>query len=346
MSGEAPKKAVDTLKRFWEAAEKHTEIRKSVLPLNNKQDIETNAWQLRDGPLPGWEGYFNRFDGYAHSAAALVGIHQFLATKGVRFLLGNHGAAQSILYHDTQAGASRKATGVKTASGATHAAELVIVAVGAAASHLVPQVSQQVVAKSWAVAHIQLTDEETAWLRSLPVVYARDLGFMFEPDPETNLLKICPMGGGYINTNQDGVSLPVQSVQDNSFLPAEDEGRIRKLLQQTLPTLAERPLVQKTLCWFADTSDSDFIIDYVPNTSSSVILLSGDSGHGFKMFPIFGQWVLDLLNATDHKQPVTRWRWKDQKDEGKDAEIWGTDVSWRLGATREYQEVRPSKSKL
>ncbi|TQS32304.1 hypothetical protein Golomagni_07384, partial [Golovinomyces magnicellulatus] len=185
VSGEAPTKAVDTLKRFWAAAEKHPDIQPSVVALKDKGDIDRHAWQLRQGSLPGWSGYLNRYDGYAHSADALAGIYRELSGKGVRFLLGVEGTVDKIVYNSSQdPGQSlTKATGVKTKAGKTHEAKLVVVAAGAAASHIVPQTGRQVVAKSWAVAHVKLTDQETAWLRGIPVVYARDLGFLFEPDP-------------------------------------------------------------------------------------------------------------------------------------------------------------------
>lgn len=190
---------------------------------------------------------------------------------------------------------------------------------------------------------MKLTDEETAALRGIPVTYARDLGFLFEPDPKTNLLKICPMGGGYVNTDPvTGRSLPPKTAEESDILPKEDEGRIRQLLRETLPALADRPLVEKRLCWFADTKDSDFIIDYVPGSANSLVLLSGDSGHLFKMLPLTGQWVHRLVS--DGRQDIARWRWKGGQDSKSK---WEGDVSWRLGVTREFSEVRNEfKSKL
>lgn len=124
-------------------------------------------------------------------------------------------------------------------------------------------------AKSWSIAHIHLTDEETSALRGIPVTYARDFGFFFEPDPKTNLLELCPMDGGYIKTDPEtGVSYPPEILKVSAFLPEDDEKQLRKLLAQTLPTLADRPFVKKSLCWFADTCDSDFIVDYLPDMSS------------------------------------------------------------------------------
>jgi sarcosine oxidase / L-pipecolate oxidase len=344
VSGNSPQKAVETLKRFQTAAEKHSRIQRYVVPIRGSSDIQqlSSSWQF-DGPLSGWNGYVNWFDGYAHSANALAGIaREVQAAQGVRLYIRQ--GVKEIVYEELWG--KRTSRGIRTNSGVFHSATLVIVAAGAAASKLVPEVAEQVVAKCWSVAHVKLTDEETSALRGIPVTYARDFGFLFEPDPKTNLLKICPMGGGYINTDpKTRVSLP-PSLAESAILPSEDERRIRQLLRQTLPALANRPLVKKSLCWFADTADSDFIIDFVPQTSSSVILLSGDSGHGFKMFPIFGEWVRNLLESPDNKQEIARWRWKHPKSQGQNAN-WGSDVSWRLGETREFRDIEaPLSSKI
>ncbi|KAJ5131032.1 FAD dependent oxidoreductase [Penicillium bovifimosum] len=339
VSGEAPQKAIDTLNRFRASADGNEQIKPHVVPLKDQNDIRQACWQL-NGPLPGWTGYLNRFDGYAHSGNALAGVHRAAQAAGVRFYLGMHGAVDEIVYVSTLQG--KKSSGIRTKDGKFHPSSLVIVAAGGAVGRLVPEIGKKVVAKSWSVAHVHLTDEETSALRGIPVTYARDLGFLFEPDPRTNLLKICPMGGGYVNTDPEtGVSHAPATLEESAFVPEHDEAQMRKLLAHTLPALAGRPLVKKSLCWFADTDDSDFIIDYVPETSSSVVILSGDSGHGFKMFPIFGSWVFGLIQAG--RQSEARWRWK-YSNSDKEKENWGGDVSWRIGESKELSEIRPGVS--
>lgn len=314
-------------------------MRSHLSPLDSQKDISDAVWQYKDSAFPGWNGYFNKFDGYAHSGNALRSI--FLATRaqGVKYILGAAGAISELVYEKTSSG--RKAKGVKTTGGLFYPSNLVIVSVGAAGAKLVPEIGKQLVAKSWSVAHLHLTDDETSALRGIPVTYARDLGFFFEPDPKTNLLKLCPMGGGFINTDpKTGISHAPTDLKQSAFLPDGDEKQLRELVRQTLPQFADRPFVKKTLCWFADTADSDFIIDYVPNTSSSVLFLSGDSGHGFKFFPIFGGFVKDLLQSKNGEQPEARWRWKNPKtDEGKSD--WGGAVSWRLGNSTELVDIQP-----
>ncbi|KAM0081360.1 hypothetical protein ACKRZS_006489 [Fusarium odoratissimum] len=339
VSGKAPKEALDTLNRFRAAAERDPRMRSHLSPLDSQKDISDAVWQYKDSAFPGWNGYFNKFDGYAHSGNALRSI--FLATRaqGVKYILGAAGAVSEIVYEKTSSG--RKAKGVKTTGGLFYPSNLVIVSVGAAGAKLVPEIGKQLVAKSWSVAHLHLTNDETSALRGIPVTYARDLGFFFEPDPKTNLLKLCPMGGGFINTDpKTGISHAPTDLKQSAFLPDGDENQLRELVRQTLPQFADRPFVKKTLCWFADTADSDFIIDYVPNTSSSVLFLSGDSGHGFKFFPIFGGFVTDLLQSENGEQPEARWRWKNPKpDEGKGD--WGGAVSWRLGNSTELVDIQP-----
>ncbi|CAG9953555.1 unnamed protein product [Clonostachys rosea f. rosea IK726] len=342
VSKDAPQEASATLNRFRVAADAHPEMKDHVEPFTKDGDIQKRFWQYQ-GSFPGWTGYLNGYDGYAHSGNALASAYRAAQASGVRFFLGSQGSVSRIVY-GTASGA-RKATGIELADGQVRAADLVIVAVGAAATKLVPEIGTQVVAKSWSVAHVHLSDEEVSALRGIPITYARDLGFYFEPDPKTNLLKICPMGGGYVNTDPEtGFSHAPANLYDSAFVPPHDEAKMRKLLADTLPYLADRPLVKKSLCWFADTQNSDFIIDYVPDTSDSLVLLTGDSGHGFKFFPIFGTWVKTLLEKGE--QSIARWQWKDPNSSAEDKN-WGGAVSWRLGETKEFAEIRPTpKSRI
>ena len=55
----------------------------------------------------------------------------------------------------------------------------------------------------------------------------------------------------------------------------------------------------------------------------------------FKMLPVVGGWVQKLVQ--EGNQSIARWRWKDAKgNNGK----WEGDVSWRLGETREFADIK------
>ena len=289
-TGKAPQKATDHLQKALESVATHSVFSSEIKPLTSSRDFKDLAWQF-EGPLNGFTGYFNKLAGYAHSSAAMQGIWSHLAAKGVKFVLGDsQGRVVELKY------SGKRCTGIRTGDGKTHKASTVIVALGAWAASLLPAIGNSVVARCWSVAHVQLTKAECDYLRFIPTTNVRDLGFFFEPDPETRLFKLCPLGAGYTNRS-GGVSLPpsekLPAPQD--FIPREDEQKLRQLLRETLPWMADRPFIEKRLCWFADTQDSEYCIDFVPETEKSLIVLSGDSGHGFKMMPVFGKWVVTLM---------------------------------------------------
>lgn len=63
------------------------------------------------------------------------------------------------------------------------------------------------------------------------------------------------------------------------------------------------------MCWYTDSLDNSFLIDYVPNTSSSLFVASGGSGHGFKFLPVLGKHVKNALEKRqDQFTPLWRWR--------------------------------------
>ena len=43
------------------------------------------------------------------------------------------------------------------------------------------------------------------------------------------------------------------------------------------------------MCWYTDSLDNSFIIDYVPDYNDTLFVASGGSGHGFKFLPVLGK---------------------------------------------------------
>ncbi len=372
-TGRAPQKAIDHLEKALSSISSHPTFAPEIRQLNGSKDFKSHTWQYT-GPLTGFKGYFNRIAGYAHSADALKGIWEHCASRGVKFIMGESaGKAVELLYSDGTAFSSSSSSssppssssssssssspvtgsqkgigqvqciGVKTADGKRHLADLTICALGAYGASLIPSLGKFTVARCWSVAHVQLSEAETDYLRGIPTTNVRDLGFFFEPDPKTRLFKLCPLGTGYTNTNDNDISLPpadrLGSPQD--CIPLEDEQKLRQLLRETFPWMAERPFVEQRVCWFADTADSEYCIDFVPGTDKSLVVLSGDSGHGFKMMPSFGKWVVELLEKQGQRLP--RWQWRDADSRGQD---WSTSVSWRIGTSGELRDVMEDGSRV
>lgn len=340
VSGYAPEKAIKVHDESESFVRAHRVLSPGATPLRTGDDIREFCWQLT-GPLTGFRGYYNRLEGYAHSADALRGIATYVSTCGVKFILGpERGNVTELVY--TPEG---RCSGLETHDGSRYTFETVVCALGANGAQLVPGLGSFNVARCWSVAHVQLTPRECDVLRGIPVVNVRDLGFFFEPDPSTRLLKLTPLGVGFSNFRSAGVSLPdSEAVRD--YVPLADEDKMRTLLRETLPWLADRPFVDKKMCWFSDTADSEYCIDFVPGTDRSLVVLSGDSGHGFKMMPIFGRWVCELLERKEQQRQ--RWQWRatgEKTDGGGAAADWGSRVSWRFGDAAEIADVAQEKQR-
>ncbi|KAI1769760.1 FAD dependent oxidoreductase [Hypoxylon cercidicola] len=323
-SAAAPEKSKKSLQKSLDSIRQHPAFKGKITPVTTREDIKKVAPAFT-GPMR-WKGYFNSFAGYAHAADALTAVYSACIALGVTVHLDS--AVQALTYSgDT-------CTGATTTNGKQYNAAVTVLTLGASLGSVLPEIKRQVVAKGSPVAHVQLTAAEAAQLRGIPVTYARDLGFFFEPDPRTRLLKICPATAGYTNYGgaPSGPSGPSLSLppDDSALVPARDEAAVRRLLRETLPALAERPLVGRRLCWCADTADSEYVIDLVPGRKGLVVA-TGDSAHAFKMLPTVGGWVRDVVEKG--RQDSARWRWK----EGSDAA--GADISWRVGETSDLREV-------
>jgi glycine/D-amino acid oxidase-like deaminating enzyme len=70
--------------------------------------------------------------------------------------------------------------------------------------------------------------------------------------------------------------------------------RARDYLSMRFPALGQAPLVSAEVCQYESTPDSHFIIDRHPR-DARIWIVGGGSGHGFKMGPMVGEMVADLL---------------------------------------------------
>jgi len=195
-----------------------------------------------------------------------------------------------------------KVTGVRVASGEILRASKYILCTGAASPGLLPELSSQLWSKCWTAAHIEVTEAELAEFKGMPIVDNHELGFFFEPDPETRLIKICNATQGYQWEVKEYEGRPYSvphylSEYLDEGIPEEALRDIQKLVDGLIPRFSNRSLLPPRYCWCTDTPDQHFLITPHPTYGEDFILATGDSGHAFKFLPTIGSYIADCLEG-------------------------------------------------
>lgn len=226
------------------------------------------------GDFPNWRGYFTRSGaGWAHARDALIATTQEAQRLGVRFVTGTpNGKVITLIFENNDV------KGAVTADGTIWRAEQTFLCAGASADQFL-DFQQQLRPTAWTLVHIALNPEERASYKDIPVIFNIEKGFFFEPDEERGEIKICDEHPGYTNMEQSADGTPQSIPFEKTQVPKESEARVRALLSDTVPQLADRPFSFARICWCADTPNREFIIDRHPH-HPSLILGCGASGRG------------------------------------------------------------------
>lgn len=73
-----------------------------------------------------------------------------------------------------------------------------------------------------------------------------------------------------------------------------DQEIIQYCIKKYMPQLNNQPIQYKT-CMYTYTPDEHFILDYLPESGTQVIIAAGFSGHGFKFAPVIGEVLSDFF---------------------------------------------------
>ena len=161
-------------------------------------------------------------------------------------------------------------------------------------------------------------------------------GFFFEPDAEGQV-KVCNEFPGFthmtILPNGRTVSVPrSHAVHPADSIPTHSRAEIRALLSRTVPRFKDRPFVVEKVCWCTDTMDRNWLIDIHP-AHHRLVVATGDSGNGFKMLPVIGTYISDLVEGIKIPELMKdAWKWRPEKVDR--VERWGGD-----GKTMDLDEM-------
>ncbi|PYH92482.1 fructosyl amine: oxygen oxidoreductase [Aspergillus ellipticus CBS 707.79] len=258
----------------------------NLVEMSRPEQLRALAPAVLEGDFPGWKGYFLRSGaGWAHARNALVAAAEEAKKLGVKFVAGSPaGKVITLIFENNDV------KGAVTADGKIWRADQTILCAGANAGQFL-DFKDQLRPTAWTLVHIALKPEERALYKDIPVIFNIEKGFFFEPDEERGEIKICDEHPGYTNMVRapDGTvqGLPFEKTQ----VPLESETRVRALLRETLPQLADRPFSFARICWCADTANREFIIDRHPQHQSFIL------GCRYKYLPSIGGLIVDAMEG-------------------------------------------------
>ncbi|KAL4877768.1 FAD dependent oxidoreductase [Aspergillus karnatakaensis] len=255
-------------------------------------------------------------------------------TLGVKFIFGPAaGKLDSLVYAPSS---KSKVTGIKTADGKTHAAEMTILACGGWTPSILPALDNLCEATAGSVVLFKLEPGTALFERFAPDRFpswqykmrdGAEGGLYGFPRDENGWLKIGYRGTKYTNpvVQGDGKerSVPVtrwsDTDQEGKFtsIPEQAVKVVRSFLASHLPELAENgvDIALTRVCWYTDSFDNHLVVDRVPECEG-LMVATGGSGHAFKYLPVIGEWVVDVLEGVGgEREAVRAWRWRELKGE-------------------------------
>lgn len=257
--------------------------------------------------FPAWradayvDGFFHARGGYAESGRVIAALAEHCRHESIDVI-------ESHVSKIVEKGSA--VSGVETADGTRHDADVVVVAAGAWTGTLVPALAPCIAATGHPVFHLRPRDAAMFAADRFPTFTAdvSRTGYYGFPVNRDGVVKIANHGVG-ATVDPDG----------ERTVTATDEAQLREFLSDTFPALADADIVYTRLCLYSDTQDEHFWIAADPRRAGLVVA-GGGSGHGFKFAPVLGDLVADAVEGIDNPH-LKRFAWRPELklDRGREA---------------------------
>ncbi|KAL0938427.1 fructosyl amino acid [Colletotrichum truncatum] len=273
----------------------------------------------------GLQACINHKGGWADAKGAIAQLASQCSLLGVQFISGARGTVESLKIEQD------KVVGVNVVEGPPVLGDQVILATGAWTNRIV-HISSATSASGQPVGFMKLTEEEAQRLKDMPVIINFNTGvFIFPPTKGKNpILKFARHGYGYATEVRVGdkektaserfISAPKrdESNATSGYLPDDADKGLRDGVQQLAPEFATRPWSNRRLCWYSDTPEGDFIMDYHPSMEG-LFVATGGAGHAFKFLPVLGRYITDCFE--EKASGELRHKWRLRESDGKSEEL-------------------------
>ncbi|KAM0354977.1 hypothetical protein ACHAPU_000821 [Fusarium lateritium] len=308
----------DTIENMKKVGMQHTQI-----DLSNPSDLEIAKAQGFDFALKAFDlesnsALLDTQSGFVYAdKACRFALHR-AESLGVQFIFGESKGK----FFNFNENKESQIIGVRTADETIHPAELTIMACGGWTPSLVTGLDNLCETTAGSVFMFQLPPDKALWQRFAPEnlptwsynmhhgKYGGLYGFARDPN---GVVKIGYRGTKFTNpqTQSDGNLRSVPKTrwtqESLSQVPLIGAQVVKTFVDEFLPELTECE-VNTRLCWYTDSCDNQFVIDFVPNFKG-LMVATGGSGHGFKFLPTLGEHVVDRIEGKKNDY-LDLWKWR------------------------------------
>ncbi|KAM0417009.1 hypothetical protein ACHAPT_012975 [Fusarium lateritium] len=295
-------------------------------------------------PQENFEAVLDSLAGFMQCSQACAYFYKMAVAQGVIFHFGPEAGAFDSLVEES-IGESKKAIGLRTKDGTFHKRDVTVIAAGSFSTQLLPELSYHIESSAGSVVTYKISPEDTElWEKyssdNFPIItwksasrdeQGKDTGsvYVFPRTPE-GLIKIgyrgikftnfqpAPAEAGFTQDGKWSVPLPPN---ESRLVPEPAREAIKRFVSIFLPEFDQEDFFSTKLCWYTDTLDNSFLVDYVPTyAENSVFVCTGGSGHGAKFLPVLGEHAADILERGDESTSYMRsyWQWREnaRRDNG------------------------------
>lgn len=245
------------------------------------------------------DGFFHARGGWVESGALVEELFNRAVSQGTRFVQGTVTGLRT---------ADGRCTGVDLADGTILHASHTLLACGAWTTELLPELKPFFRSSGHPVFHLKPTHPECFrpphfCTFTADIAHTGWYGFALHPN------------AGVVKIGRHGTGLDVDPVRDAREVHESDIAAMWSFVREAIPELADSELVYTRRCLYADTIDADYWLDHHPD-HAGLTVASGGSGHGFKMAPIMGSLIANLIEGvTDDR--LARFAWRTDKAAAK-----------------------------
>jgi glycine/D-amino acid oxidase-like deaminating enzyme len=185
------------------------------------------------------------------------------------------------------------------------AGDSVVVAVGAWTPYVLPFTRKFFRASGHPVFHLK---------PHKPDLFSFDKFPFFGADISTTGYYGFPLNQGVVKIANHGLGREMSPESTERAVTPQEEKDLHEFLSDSLPALANAPIVCTRICMYCDTHDGDFWIASDPQRAGLVIA-TGDCGHGFKFAPVLGEITADAVEMRVNPL-LQKFRWRPEVKAG------------------------------